>query len=130
MVLPRGAFTSGDGLTDQFQILLFDVVQRWLRKTRDYQILRPLNKLHAGCGRTKPMLWRLVQQGATSSLLTIQGSASTIFVASPAIPTWPSNKRVEGFGNGLAERGTSYLAVLRAPEVDHDEGLSGWITSV
>ena len=71
MVLPRGAFTSGDGLTDQFQILLFDVVQRWLRKTRDYQILRPVNKLHAGCGRTK--LWRLVQQGATSSLLTIQG---------------------------------------------------------
>ena len=52
MVLPRGAFTSGDGLTDQFQILLFDVVQRWLRKTRDYQILRPLNKLHAGCRRT------------------------------------------------------------------------------
>ena len=48
MVLPRGAFTSGDGLTDQFQILFFDVVQRWLRKTRDYQILRPLNKLHAG----------------------------------------------------------------------------------
>lgn len=48
MVLPRGAFTSGDGLTDQFQIFLFDVVQRWLRKTRDYQILRPLNKLHAG----------------------------------------------------------------------------------
>ena len=75
MVLPRGAFTSDDGLTDQFQILLFDVVQRWLRKTRDYQILRPaeLNKLHAGCGRTKLMLWRLVQQGATSSLLTIQG---------------------------------------------------------
>jgi hypothetical protein len=60
MALPRGAFTSGDGLTDQFQILLFDVVQRWLRKTRDYQILRPLNKLHAGCGRTKLMLWRLV----------------------------------------------------------------------
>ena len=75
MVLPRGAFTSGDGLTDQFQILLFEVVQRWLRKTRDYQILRPaeLNKLHAGCGCTKLMLWRLVQQGATSSLLTIQG---------------------------------------------------------
>jgi hypothetical protein len=73
MVLPRGAFTSGDGLTDQFQILLFDVVQRWLRKTRDYQILRSLNKLHAGCGRTKLMLWRLVQQGTTLSLLTIQG---------------------------------------------------------
>jgi hypothetical protein len=113
MVLPRGAFTSGDGLTDQFQILLFDVVQRWLRKTRDYQILRPLNKLHAGCGRTKLMLWRLVQQGATSSLLMIQGQLRRSWWLPLLSPTWPSNKRVEGFGNGLAERDASYLAVLR-----------------
>ena len=110
MVLPRGAFTSGDGLTDQFQILLFDVVQRWLRKTRDYQTLRPVNKLHAGCGRNQAHALAIGAAGGDVEPVDDPGSASTILVASPAIPTWPSNKRVEGFGNGLVERGTSYLA--------------------
>ena len=82
MVLPRGAFTSRDGLTDQFQILLFDVVQRWLRKTRDYQILRPLNKVARRLRSYQADALAIGAAGGDVGPVGDPGSASTILVAS------------------------------------------------